>query len=301
MNPQLKVILQRPKALLDAFVRGLDQESITCPSCGGAPLSGRLDRRFGVLSLRRCSQCRLLYRTPTDTPIQSTSFYQDNYVEETVTELPDLAQLAELKADSFSIKGDLSHYVSLMRRFHGEGSARLLDYGCSWGYNTWRFQQYGFTASGVEVSRPRCDYGKRELGVDSHYSADGLPSDFDVFYSSHVFEHVPSPANSFAEARRLLSEKGGLCIIITPNGCNAFRNQRPDRWHQLWGRKHPNFLDDEFWRQQLGNIPHALMSRSEDGSVGAPLDEISPATIGANSKYDLSGEELILIAHIPKA
>jgi SAM-dependent methyltransferase len=301
MNPQVKVLLQRPQALLNVFVRGLDPKSISCPSCGGDPLPGRLDRRFGVLSLRRCGDCRLLYRTPTDTPIQSTSFYQENYVEETVTELPDPAQLAELKADGFSIKGDLSQYISLMKRFHDEGPARLLDYGCSWGYNTWRFQQQGFTASGVEVSRPRCDYGKRELGVDAHYSADGLAPDFDVFYSSHVFEHVPSPAKSFEEACRLLANKGGLCIIITPNGCDAFRKKRQQRWHQLWGRKHPNFLDDEFWEHQLGNIPHVLMSRSEDGSVIAPLGKISPETIGAGRKYDLSGEELILIASIPKS
>jgi cyclopropane fatty-acyl-phospholipid synthase-like methyltransferase len=188
-----------------------------------------------------------------------------------------------------------------MRRFHGQKPAKLLDYGCSWGYNTWRFQREGFTASGVEVSRPRCDYGKRELGVDAHYGADGLPSDYEIFFSSHVFEHVPSPARSFDEARRLLSGKGGLCIIITPNGCDAFRKKLPQRWHQLWGRKHPNFLDDQFWWGQLAGIPHALMSRSEDGSVTAPICDITPDNIGEGRQFDLSGEELILVAQIPRA
>lgn len=298
MNPHLKVLLQRPSALVTSIVRSRDPEAVICPSCGGAPLPGKLDRRFGVLVLRRCAQCRLLYRTPTDTPIQSTSFYQEDYTEESVTELPDRDQLAELKAGGFAIKGDLSPYIRLMRSFVGEGTTRLLDYGCSWGYNTWRFQQAGFQASGVEVSRPRCDYGKRELGVDVHYSADGLSPEFEIFYSSHVFEHVPSPAKSFDEARRLLGTKGGLCIIITPNGCDAFRRKSPHRWHELWGRKHPNFLDDEFWKGRLEGIPHALMSRSEDGSLVAPLDEITPDTLQEGRQYDLSGEELILIARI---
>lgn len=299
MSPQLKVLLQRPSALLNVLARGRDPESAKCPSCDGKPLPGALDRRFGVLTLRRCSECQLLYRTPTDTPIQSTSFYQEDYTEETVTEVPDRAELEKLKAGSFAVKGDLSPYFRLMRRFHSQDPARLVDYGCSWGYNTWRFGQQGFLASGVEISKPRCDYGRNNLGVDAHYTSDQLSSDFDIFFSSHVFEHVPSPARSFDDARRLLGDKGGLCIIITPNGCDEFRKSNPSRWHQLWGRKHPNFLDNLFWEKLLEGIPHALMSRSEDGSVAAPLDQITRESLMSHQKFDLSGEELILVADIP--
>lgn len=297
MNPHLKVLLQRPRALLETLARSRNPESIKCPSCGGSPIPGEIDRRFGVLTLRRCSACSLLYRTPTDTPARSADFYQADYTEETVTELPDARELESLKASGFAVKGDLSPYIHLMRRFHGDRSARLLDYGCSWGYNTWRFQQAGFNATGVEVSRPRCDFGKQQLGVDLHYSTDQLPAEFDIFYSSHVFEHVPSPARSFGDARRLLGKNGGLCVIITPNGCDAFRKRRPGRWHQLWGRKHPNFLDDTFWKRLLNGTPHALMSRNEDGTVTAPLEEIHPDNIGNLHSFDLSGEELILLAH----
>jgi SAM-dependent methyltransferase len=155
-------------------------------------------------------------------------------------------------------------------------------------------------ASGVEVSRPRCDFGRTKLGVDAHYCAEGLPSDFDIFFSSHVFEHVPSPENSFNEARTILGDKGGLMIVITPNGCDAFRKARPNRWHELWGRKHPNFLDEKFWSRLLGNMPHAMMSRSEDGSVIAPLDSITIGLLEKHTEFDLSGEELIVVARLPK-
>jgi len=301
MNPKLKILLQRPRALLNLTMRGMNPESQLCPSCGGKPLSNVLDRRFGVMVLRRCSCCLLLFRTPTDTHRASIDFYQSNYTEESVTELSNPLELENLKSSGFATKGGLAPYIALMSRFYQDSQAKLLDYGCSWGYNTWRFTQAGFQATGVEVSQPRCDFGRKHLAVDAHYSVAGLPSDFDIFFSSHVFEHVPSPRASYDEAKRLLGEKGGLFIVITPNGSEAFRKARPSRWHELWGRKHPNFLDDQFWQNLLGVTPHAVMSRNEDGSVTAPLDSINPESLGKLSDFDISGEELIVVARISKS
>jgi 2-polyprenyl-3-methyl-5-hydroxy-6-metoxy-1,4-benzoquinol methylase len=299
MHPKLRVLLQRPRALLEIARRGRNPESRHCPSCGGSPEPGVLDRRFGVMLLRRCSQCLLLYRTPTDTPVQSREFYQSDYTEETVTELPDLQTLEEMKSSDFFSKGNLSPYIDLIRRFYPEQSAKLVDYGCSWGYNTWKFARAGFITTGVEVSRPRCDFGRAHLDVETHYSADELASEYNVFFSSHVFEHVPSPRNSYREAKRLLGDHGGLFIVITPNGSDEFRKTRPTRWHELWGRKHPNFLDKRFWENLLGDVPHIIMSRSEDGSVLAPLESIDPGHLANPIRCDLSGEELIVVASLP--
>ncbi len=299
MNPKIKVLLQRPSALMEMIQRGRDPQSRHCPSCGGPPAPGTLDRRFGVMTLRRCNTCHLLFRTPTDTPAKSSSFYQEDYTEETVTELPDAALLDELFRTGFSSKGDISPYIQLVERFHGGTPVKIMDYGCSWGYNTWRFDKAGFSASGVEVSRPRCRFGREQLGVDAHDSAADLPADFNAFFSSHVFEHVPSPAASFRDAARLLGRDGGIFIIITPNGCQEFRDKRPGRWHELWGRKHPNFLDDKFWHQLLGSLPHAILSRSEDTSVKAPISELTRESLLSGKGYDLSGEELIVVGSIP--
>jgi SAM-dependent methyltransferase len=299
MNSKLKVLLQRPRALLEISRRGRNPESRNCPSCGGSPERGVADRRFGIMFLRRCSQCLLLYRTPTDTPAQSREFYQSDYTEETVTELPDLQTLEEMKSSDFSSKGNLSPYIDMIRRFYPKQSAKLVDYGCSWGYNIWKFLRAGFLATGVEVSRPRCDFGRVHLDVEAHYSADELASDHDVFFSSHVFEHVPSPGNSYREARRLLGDHGGLFIVITPNGSDAFRKTRPARWHELWGRKHPNFLDERFWEKLLEDVPHVIMSRSEDRSVLAPLESIDLEALANPIRYDLTGEELIVVASLP--
>lgn len=300
MNPQLKVLSQRPRALLDMITRSFDSQSKRCPSCGAAPRPEKLDRRFGVMVLHRCSSCDLLFRTPTDTRDHSHHFYQSDYTEDSVTELPSSKSLQQMIASEFATKGDLGPYVNIIRRFFGDETVKLVDYGCSWGYNTWKFERAGFMASGVEVSQPRCDFGRAHLHIDARYTASELDSDFDVVFSSHVFEHVPSPRDSFLDAKRLLGNKGGLLIVITPNGCADFRKARPSRWSELWGRKHPNFLDDMFWRKLLGSIPHAIMSRNEDGSVVAPLEALCPELLKASQTFDLSGEELIVVARLPK-
>jgi len=299
MNPRLKVISQWPSVFLDLSKRAMDSGSSLCPSCGAPPAGPSLDRRFGIMSLRRCSGCQLLYRTPTDKPSTSADFYQTDYTEPAVTDLPDLKELAALKANEFASKGSLTPYLELIRRFFQSGEIRLVDYGCSWGYNTWRFQSAGFIASGVEVSRSRCDFGKNHMGLDLRYSAKDLQGPYNVFFSSHVFEHVPSVEGSISDAIQLLGAEGGLFITITPNGSEAFREVRPKRWHELWGRKHPNFLDGTFWTERLGAFPHTLMSRSEDGSVSAPLGQISRESLNQNRSFDLSGEELITVAWLP--
>jgi len=299
MNPKLKVLLQRPGAFLELSKRSMNPKSALCPSCGAHPAGRTLDRRFGIMSLRRCSSCHLLYRTPTDSPLNSTDFYQSDYTEPAVTDLPDLKTLEEFKADGFASKGSLTNYIELIRRLFRKEKIRLVDYGCSWGYNTWKFREAGFDAQGVEVSKSRCDFGKEKLGVNAHYSADKLNPPFDVFFSSHVFEHVPSVHAAFEDAERLLSE-GGVAIIITPNGSEAFRKARPSRWHELWGRKHPNFLDDVFWGKCLAKYPHVLMSRNEDGSVVAPLSALTDESLLAETQFDLSGEELIVLVRLSK-
>lgn len=90
-------------------------------------------------------------------------------------------------------------------------------------------------------------------------------------------------------------------IVITPNGSDAFRKVRPSRWHELWGRKHPNFLDVVYWKNFLKPYPHTIMSRSEDGSVIAPLDSITMKMLETKTYHELSGEELITVAWLPKS
>lgn len=67
---------------------------------------------------------------------------------------------------------------------------------------------------------------------------------YDCVFSSHVIEHVPSPAKAFEYAFKLLRNEG-LFVSFTPNGSSAARARNPN-WKKLWGEVHSNFVDEEF-------------------------------------------------------
>ena len=64
----------------------------TCPYCRSANTE-RTGRKHIILQLRTCYDCGLRYRYPKDDPRLAESFYQNGYVEETVTELPTDSEL----------------------------------------------------------------------------------------------------------------------------------------------------------------------------------------------------------------
>jgi hypothetical protein len=71
-----------------------------------------------------------------------------------------------------------------------------------------------------------------------------LSLSFDCFFSAHVLEHVPSPAQSFNYAMLLL-KRDGLFVSFTPNGSENYRAVYA-AWSKIWGEVHPNFIDDKF-------------------------------------------------------
>lgn len=60
-----------------------------CPSCGGANGNAVVDRKWAVTTLRRCGDCRLLFRVPTTTGEENEKIYQSEYCEGSTTDLPD--------------------------------------------------------------------------------------------------------------------------------------------------------------------------------------------------------------------
>lgn len=76
---------------------------------------------------------------------------------------------------------------------------------------------------------------------------------FDVFFSAHVLEHVPSVADVLTLAGNVLVNKG-LFVAFTPNGSDVYRRLHKKSWNKLWGLVHPNFLDDQFYNNVHSNV-----------------------------------------------
>lgn len=72
-----------------------------CPNCGHDGFTTR-DRKALVTELRDCTQCRLMYRYPTDPVDESVDFYQEDYEQGFTTDMPGDAALKALTDSRFT-------------------------------------------------------------------------------------------------------------------------------------------------------------------------------------------------------
>ncbi len=280
------------------FINRFKPERLLCPSCGGRP-SEVLDRRFLILSLARCGACGILYRLPTDEPQNVEEYYQGEYTDPTITEIPDAAGLESLVAERFKSKFNRSEQVGLVRHILGEGSFKVLDYGCSWGYASWQLLDAGFDVAGFEIGRQRAEHARSWLGIPVFSELSQLGGSYDLIISSHVFEHVPQLKATLDKLVEVL-KPGGYLLAITPNGGVEARNHNPVIWHKLWGNRHPIFLDHAYWFNYFKGWPKLCFSRhSFKGDRTLPYDSISDAMMQQSSLLDMSGDEIYFIARKP--
>ncbi|GHB62892.1 class I SAM-dependent methyltransferase [Persicitalea jodogahamensis] len=93
----------------------------------------------------------------------------------------------------------------------------ILDYGSSWGYQSFQFLKEGYNCSSYEISKQRAEFGNNKLRLNIQTDEQSLPEFNDIFFSSHVIEHVPSPSKMIKLGTKLLKENGYF-IEISPNG-----------------------------------------------------------------------------------
>ena len=248
-------------------------------------------------SLQRC----------TDAPSALARFYQSAYREGFTTDLPDDAALAELIARRFrDTDRDYGRTIRILRALGVAPGSRLFDFGCSWGYGSWQLRDAGFEVEAYEISVPRRTFAAEKLGIAVQDSTDAVAGPFDVFFSSHVLEHVPEHGPVFALAHRLL-RPGGLFVALTPNGSDIFRRKWPRRWHTHWSKVHPLLLDELYYDRVFAAVPR-LFASSDHGVGGAravdyDYDAIAGAALadGARVALDLSGGELLCAARKPES
>jgi SAM-dependent methyltransferase len=276
--------------LLCAYKQALGR-GLTCPSCGGQP-GATVDRKYLVTALRRCGRCELLYRTPTTTEEENARFYQSDYEESTTTEMPSDSRLSELIAENFaSINSSYPAYIEIIRAFGALPGQRVMDFGCSWGYGSYQMRQAGFIVESFEISQPRATYAREKLGATLLNMEDIQPESFDVFFSSHVIEHVPSVENMLALGERSL-RPGGIFVALTPNGSDSHRKEDPKGWRYSWGGVHPQLIDDRFLRRASERRPFFA------SGCPYPLDQLRNWD-GSAQTLSMSGYEILFAFRKP--
>jgi hypothetical protein len=183
-------LMQKTDYFWRCLKKRLAGQAIKCPSCNCAA-SDLLAKKYLVSELRRCRQCKLLFRYPLDSDEENHKFYQRDYSQSFTTDCPTEPELKLLLESEFrGHEKDYSEYIGILRDIGlGPGSA-VLDYGCSWGYGTWQLQRAGFRTRAYEISEPRARYARDKLHIEVTMDIADLGKGWDCFFSAHVLEHV---------------------------------------------------------------------------------------------------------------
>ena len=256
--------MRDPTYLISALKKFLLRRGQDCPSCGSRT-SVAIDRKWIVTALCRCANCQLLFRSPTTTEAENAVIYDRIYREGFTTDIPGEETISRLLATKF--KGhekDYDSYVQILTALGVNKGARVLDFGCSWGYGSYQLTKVGFDVDGLEISEDRAAFAARRLGVRMKNETALETGAHDVFFSSQVIEHVPSVRTMLETGFRVL-KPGGLFVAFTPNGSEERRRVDPAGWHSAWGFVHPQLIDEKFIFAQLARTvrfvtssPHSL-------------------------------------------
>jgi len=267
---------------LKSILKSIAQRS-NCPYCRSGD-TRLVERKHYVLQLRRCRACHLRYRFPKDDTTENDRFYQKDYQQSTVTDLPLAQELPVHIANRFrDIGRDLTDHLKVMQPIAPAG--RLLDYGSSWGYCVYQFQQAGYDAMGFEISRPRVEFGQEMLRVNlTSHIASLSDASFDVIYSAHCLEHIPNPDIPLRQFQRLL-KPGGHLFIYVPNCAGEEAQRLGVAWGSMIGEKHVLALTPSFFDFNLPKYGFKLRFSS------SPYNHVPQEY----SRADLQGEELLVI------
>jgi 2-polyprenyl-3-methyl-5-hydroxy-6-metoxy-1,4-benzoquinol methylase len=292
-------VAQKTHRVMSGGMKFVARTGTACPSCG-ADDGAVVDRKKVITSLRRCGSCKLLYRTPNINEEENLSHYNDGGDFDFAARPPSDEQLAALLETGFrDCEGYLGSQLTVLQALGCKEGDRLLDFGCAWGYRSWQFARAGFHVQSLEINKHTCDFARTKLGVDAHSSLDELTPPFDVCFSNHVLEHVPTIRATIDRLWEMV-RPGGLFVAFTPNGSSAARTNNYGMWHSMWGYGHPIFLDECFYDSVFVDVPKLMASAT--GSPYAKDQEALRKWAAAGQEsvtLDLSGDELLIAVRKP--
>lgn len=273
-------------------LKNLTQEK-KCPNCGCQKLRV-IDKKYFVTVLFKCEDCKLNFRFPVDSKELLDKFYQKKYlanyseISEQITNLPSDKDLQEMMVNNFHGKRDYSVFVKALVK---EANAKVIDFGCSWGYSVFQLKTAGYDAEGFELSKARGEFGKK-INVKIYDRPELIRSNNQVVLSSHTIEHLLVVSDLIRFSQRKL-DREGILICFCPNGSDEFRRRSKYLFHVNWGFLHPNYLDIEFAANTFRHNPYLIIT----SDWRYDLDVISSwngRSQQISEKHD--GEELLIIA-----
>ncbi len=278
---------------LKYFLRSLARlnSNSFCPYCGSANHK-TIDRKYFVTKLLECKNCGLRYRFPKDSDAFNLNFYNNSYSQKDgiTTDLPNEETLNKWINTGFQDSPkDASEHISILKiLFKDLTDIRILDFGANWGYSSFQFKRLGMDVTSFEISKLRAAYG-RKLGIEIVTNEMELNKEVDIFYSSHVIEHLSS-IESMIELSKSILRKGGFFVAFCPNGSEDFKKSNPSKYHKSWGMVHPNSITSTFYSKIFNEEKYYIGSNPYD------IEQINSWSENSSSFVSsLQGSELMVI------
>lgn len=209
-------------------------EAVACALCGSAEQRPVLATRDwlhdapGVFQIVRCAACGHLYESPRPQLAELERLYPADYAphqvrEETAAATPGRSQrfLRRIPGLRPLVRALLENRSTWMPPLE-PGKNRIVELGCATGWFLEQLRARGWDATGVEPVAAPAEVARRRgfaVHVGSLESA-GFPSEsFDAACAWMVLEHLPDPAATLRELRRLLKPGGCLALSVPNAGC----------------------------------------------------------------------------------
>jgi SAM-dependent methyltransferase len=176
------------------------------------------------------------------------------------------------------------YYAALVRRYAPPGGGKLLEIGCGLGHLLGLLQE-DFACVGIDIA----EYSIEQLRTNAPraegivMSADDLSRFEDASFAAvvalHLVEHLPDPADTIRQVRRIL-RPGGLFLFATPNPGYSLRRFKDAKTDAI-GKDptHINVQPPAQWRSWCEASGFRVLSHFGDGLWDVPYFPIIPKVI----------------------
>ncbi len=197
-------------------------ETVVCDLCGSAAQEVLFEKDgFPIV---RCTDCGLVYVSPR---LKPEALLSEVYNESYFTSDTGVGSSDHFGAEAAGRRAKARRDLSWLRRL-GVTGGQLVEIGSAGGFFVDEARKAGFDASGFEPEKHAARHAAETLHVPVTHgtweSLQTLPEPVDMFYLSHVLEHLPSPTAALTAMARHLKPGGHVALEVPHWDC--LPNQR---------------------------------------------------------------------------
>lgn len=154
--------------------------------------------------------------------------------------------------DKIASQAYLFKFLKWIKKYSNQTRISLLDVGSANGYFVELAKNYGFNASGIEISHAAVEWAKKLNRPVSQGTLETMKDDnlYDVITALDVLEHVPEPLD-FLKIARLKLSKDGIMLINVPYVGSFFSRISGKKWHAYLPPEHWIYFNKKSLRNML--------------------------------------------------